>query len=268
MSLYKQPWVWIVILALLISGVIIISQDNEGSFFKKEKENEVALTVNGSEISKEEFLGYTEGIIEYQMEVYGMSEEEVMDSAVKLATQKIVLSDFIDTKGIQITEEEVQEKYDDYKQYYPTPSGEELPPFDEARADIEYEVKVDKLIEMYLSEAEITDEEVVSFYEVQEQQMEEMGTGEMPSFEESEEDIKDYLLEQKATSLIQEELEKLIEEAEVDVLITIDEIEFPEKEEVDVPELEVDDEEVEVEMDEETETESETESETEEAEEE
>ncbi len=238
MPLYKQPWVWIVLLALLISGVVIVSQENEGSFFKKEKEDEVALTVNGSEVSKEEFLGYTKGIIDYQMEVYGMSEEEVMDSAVKLATQKIVLIEYMDGKEIKATEEEVQEKYDDYKQYYPTPSGEELPSFEDAREDLEYEVRIDKLIEMYINEAEVTDEEVISFYEMQKQQMEAMGAGEMPSFEESEEDIRGYLLEQKAVSLIQEELEKLIEEAVVDIFITIQEIEFPEKEEVEAPEVE------------------------------
>ncbi|MCF7845267.1 MAG: SurA N-terminal domain-containing protein [Candidatus Pacebacteria bacterium] len=241
MPLYKQPWVWIVLLAVLISGSIILFKEGD-SILNENEESEVALTVNGSEISKEEFLSYTENIIEYQMEVYGLSEEEVMDSAVKLATQKVVLSAYIDEKGIEATEEEVQEKYDEYKQYYPTPSGETLPAFEEAREDIEYEVRIDKLIEMYTAEAEVTDEEVNSFYEIQKIQMEQMGEGEMPSFEESEEDIREYLLEEKAISTIQEDLEQLIEDAEVEMFITIDEIDFPEKEEADLPEVEIEDE--------------------------
>jgi peptidyl-prolyl cis-trans isomerase SurA len=241
MPLYKQPWVWIVILAVLISGSIILFKGGD-SILNENEESEVALTVNGSEISKEEFLSYTKNIIDYQMEVYGLSEEEVMDSAVKLATQKVVLSAYIEEKGIEATDEEVQEKYNEYKQYYPTPSGETLPSFEEAKEDIEYEVKIDKLIAMYTAEAEATDEEVNSFYEIQKIQMEQMGEGEMPSFEESEEDIREYLLEEKAISTIQEDLEKLIEEAEVDMFITIDEIDFPEKEETDLPEVEIEDE--------------------------
>ncbi|MEA2092783.1 MAG: hypothetical protein U9P61_02340 [Patescibacteria group bacterium] len=240
MPLYKQPWIWIVLLAVLISGSIILFKEGD-SILDENKESEVALTVNGSEISKKEFLSYTKNIIEYQMEVYGLSEEEVMDFAVKLATQKVVLSAYIEEKGIKTADEEIQEKYDEYKQYYPTPSGEALPSFEEAKEDIEYEVKIDKLIEMYISEVEVADEEINSFYEIQKIQMEQMGVEEMPSFEESKEDIRGYLLEEKAISTIQEDLEQLIEDAEVDMFITIDEIDFPEKEETDLPEVEIED---------------------------
>jgi FKBP-type peptidyl-prolyl cis-trans isomerase (trigger factor) len=239
MPLYKQPWVWIVLLAILISGWVLFSKEGDNIFNESEKD-EVSLTINGSEISKEEFLGYADNIIEYQMEVYGLSKQEVMDSAVKLATQKIVLSAYVDEKEIEVTDEEVQEKYNEYKQYYPTPSGETLPSFEEAREDIEYEVKIDKLIAIYTSEIEVTDEEVASFYEIQKEQMEETGSGEMPLFEDSEADIKDYLLEQKAINIIQEDLEKLIADAEVDMFITIDEIDFPE-EEAELPEVEIED---------------------------
>jgi hypothetical protein len=255
MNFHKQAWFWIIVFAVFVSGAIFYFQDEDRDFFKSSSKDEVALTVNGTSVSEEDFLDYIEVVNEQQMMQGGMTEEEIMDAAVEVAVQKVVLSKLMDEKEISTEESEVESKYEEYEIYF---QGD-APSFEELEDDLIYEVRIDKLISLY-TEGDVSDEEVRAVYDGQAEQMEEMGA-EYPPFEEVEEDIREYLLREKAISAIQEELDVLIEEAVVETFISIDDIELSEEEEdATVPQLEVEPE-VGEEIEEEVEDQEETEEE-------
>ncbi|GEM_PF-2568786 len=234
MEFYKQVWFWIILAALLIAGGIIIFRD-EISIEPSVKEENVAIRVDGEVITRDEFSHYVDHIAEErQMTGRELDKEEILDEAVDNAIKEVLFSRYIEEKGYELEEKEIEEIYEMEKMQMEAfmPEGEDFPEFEEAKEQIKEMMRAEKLIDEYAEGIEITEEELRDMYEeeIAYMEMQDMGEEDIPPFEEIKEDIKENLMMQRAVMLIEEKLEELKEEAEIEVLVSVDDIDLPETE--------------------------------------
>ncbi len=213
----KQGWVWIIIVAILIAGAIII--------FRGEIEvDQTVLKVNQTPVTQSEFNSYIDQVIqEYQM--YGMEpgEMELKADAVRTAIQRIVLLEYANEKEIVPSKEEIEDRYQEYKDQHEMGMmpGEELLTLAQAEEDLIEIIKIEKLIELYGEEVEITDEDLERDYAEYLEQAEMMEMEEILTFEEIKGDLEEYLIQERAIDAILETLDRLTQEAEVEIFIDI-----------------------------------------------
>ncbi len=241
MPLYKQAWLWIILFAVLLSGGIIWTRSDLEMPAFLEKEEDIAMRVNGSVVTKEEFMQNADLVIaQYQSSGMEIDREEVKNSVVDWMVEEIILFDYLEERNIEITEEEMKALYDEQKkQMEGMMSMEDYPSFEEEKEEIEIILKIQKLLEIYGEDVDVSEEEVQNAYDNQVAQMEQMEMGDdIPSFEEAKSDIERRLIQEKAGGLITETLEKIKEEAEIEIFIELEDIEIPEQAapEFDVPE--------------------------------
>lgn len=241
MPLYKQTWLWIILFAVLFSGGIIWTRSDLEMPAFLEKEEDIAMRVNDSVVTKEEFMQNADLVIaQYQSSGMEVDREEVKNNVVDWMVEEIILFDYLEERDIEINEEEMKNLYDEQKkQMEGMMSMEDYPSFEEEKEEIEIIVKIQKLLEIYGEDVDVSEEEVQSAYDNQVAQMEQMEMGDnIPSFEEAKSDIERQLIQEKAGGLITETLEKRKEEAKIEIFIELEDIEIPEQvsPEFDVPE--------------------------------
>ncbi len=189
---------------------------------KEEKEN-VAVIVNGIEITEEDLEKYIEDTVVYRAGE-DLADEEIREEAIEEAIWTILEDQYFEEKGITVSEREISEELDFIISNHPDAETEEE--FFEimltegfTRREIErtlmYRIRAEKLGEIMAKDIEITEEQLFEYYKELEKKFE--GKPLKP-FEE----IKDILRENLAKSLAEEtiydEIEKRREEAEIEIM--------------------------------------------------
>ncbi len=233
MPLYKQSWVWIILVAIILGGgVLLFGFGDNIEFNDVTEEEEVALRVDDSVITKDKFSFYVDEVVrQYQMSGMEIDEKEVLNNAIEFAIEELLLFDFIDEKEIEASDEEIVSFYENEKRQRMEVAPEsEFPTFEEIEEDIEKEIQINRLIEIYKEEVNVSEEDLREVYDNQVVQMEMMEIEEIPSFDEMSNDIRNQLLEEKSITIIREILTERREEVDLEILIDVSEIEIPERE--------------------------------------
>ena len=261
MDIFKKSWFWIVVVAVVIAGAILINS------FVMDGE-EVALRVNDQEFTQSEF-DQTVDRVAQEFQMYGMqaSEEEIKDQAIDRLVQEALLLEYAQSEGLDVSQEEIDDEFDEVMMMYGAQSEEEFlaqlesEGFEdktEVEDVLEFEVQINKLLEIYSDNVEVTDEELEEAYEDYVAQMEQMQQmqgedamdQEIPSLEELEEELRADMIEQKATPLLLETIEEMREDADIEVFVDEDEVEDLDMEEEMQVEPEPGQEDMEIEIDE------------------
>ncbi len=239
----KKPLLWILILVfVVVAGVAVkISEEELAS-------EDVALKVNNTVFDYEEFNNIAKGVAqEFQMYGTDITREIVKEEAVERAVQQAILLEYATEKEVEATEEEINTKFNEVMELYGEENEEDFLSSLEkegihSRKEIDdilmSEIKINKLIEIYEDDQEVTEEELAEAYNEYTAQVEMFGgeeEEEVPSFEEVKEDLRKGMIQERAVSSLLEKIEELKKEAEIEVFITEEELEIddflPEEEE-------------------------------------
>ncbi len=261
MDIFKKAWFWIIIVAVVIAGGIL--------FFVED--DDVALRVNDREFTQAEF-DQTIDQVNQEFQMYGMpaDEDQIREQAIDRMIQEALLLEYAEAEGLDVTQEEIDDEFNEIMMMYGSQSEEEFLAQLEAegfenRAEVEevleLEVQINKLIDLYSDQVEITDEELQEAYDDYVAQMEDMQGSEgmdqeIPSLEDVEEDLRADVIEQKVTPLLLETIEEMKDEADIEVLVDEEDVDV----EIEEPEMgegmqiqpedgEMDGEEMEIEID-------------------
>ncbi|MBM7570277.1 SurA N-terminal domain-containing protein [Aquibacillus albus] len=186
-------------------------------------ENEVVATVNGEEISGQEYnMMYAQ--TKMMLQQYGQTEsdsEQLKEQTLnELINQKLIQQDAKE-KGIEVPTEEVDSNIEQIKSQYETDEQfeETLASLqlteDSLRAQISFEVLLQEYLEQTVTDVEVTDQEVEEYYE----QIASQGGEDVPELDEVRDQIEEELLNQQKQSKIGEIAEQLREEGSVETLI-------------------------------------------------
>ncbi len=235
MDIFKKAWFWIIVVAVVVAGAIVA--------LNLEQE-EVAVRVNETTFSQAEFDSMVDQVVqEYQM--YGMQvdDEEAKDQAIDRAIQEALLIELAEEEGFEASEEEIQEEFDQIMMMYGAQSEEEFMTQLEAegfedREEIDdllaMEVQINKLVDLYGEDIEISDEEVREAYDQYAAQIIESGQ-EAPEFEEMEAEIRESLIQEEVNALLLNKIAEMEEEADIEVNVDQEDVEIEEEVEQEMP---------------------------------
>ncbi len=252
-NLIKQPLVWGLVGLIVVVGIVL-------SF---DLSNNDALRINDTVFSRNE-LNQIANQITQEFEMYGVSatKEEIKQETVDRAIQQTLILDYAKERGIEVTQEEINDQINQIMGMYQFQEEQEL--LDllreqgiSSRKELEnllsLEIKIDKLVELYSEEVDVTEEEARQAYDDYAQQMEGVSAmGEMDqeilTFKEMENDLKTQIAGEKVAPLLLSKIEELKEEAEIEIYIDIDDLDIREPEvDEQQPQMEIDPEEFDIE---------------------
>ena len=222
MDIFKKAWFWIIIVAVVVAGGILFFADSD----------DVALRVNDREFSQAEFDQVVDQVTqEFQMYGVPADDEQIREQAIDRLVQEALLLEYAEEKGLDASQEEIDDEFNQFMMMYGAQSEEEFLAQLEAegfedKAEVEdvleLEVQINKLIDIYSEEVDITDEELQQAYDDYVEQMEQMEGAEgqeVPTLEEIEEDLRQNMIQEEATPLLLETIEELREEADIEILV-------------------------------------------------
>ncbi|KMK76563.1 SurA N-terminal domain-containing protein [Alkalihalobacillus pseudalcaliphilus] len=235
----------VVALAIVIMMILSAcnSGDNEEGTAPEENQNEempqvnldvndypeVVATVNGDDIARDEFVPYLENQANMLVAFYGYDleseegketlqelEQAVLDVLVqdRLIMQKVEESDY------EVTEEELDQRYEMVLVQYGSGSEKELEEeleeygftLEDLRMDLEFQMKRDQYMNDHITFEEVTEDEVVTLYESRAEANEEIG-----ELEEERETLEAELVNQRRLEATQQHYEELKEDSEIDI---------------------------------------------------
>lgn len=191
---------------------------------------DVVAEVNGKEITGEDFEQTYTG--EFQQAAFQaqMSGQEIDEDALKqqiiegLIGQELLIQ-AADAEKLEATDEAIDEALANYAAQSQMESVEEFIAAlkengleeDEVKEQAATQVKIELLIDNNLGEVDTSDEVLQEIYDDVKKQQEEAGAEDFPSFEDSKEDIVEYVKNQKQAETIQTLVDKYREEADVTI---------------------------------------------------
>lgn len=147
-----------------------------GEFIDESLIPDVIATVNGEEIYKDIFVSSLENMINAQrIQTDDENAEQIInelkDELIERIVDERLLTQAADEKGIEVTEQEIEENLVPITSRFE--SDEELEKrlqeegfsMEDLRADIERLIKLDKFIEEYTTDVEITEEQLQQAYD-------------------------------------------------------------------------------------------------------
>ncbi|MFD2044299.1 SurA N-terminal domain-containing protein [Ornithinibacillus salinisoli] len=187
---------------------------------EKVAEDEVVATINGTEVTGDQYnpvyLQTKLNAANYGMDV---SDQEALKEQTinELIAQELIKQEAED-KGVEVTDEEVQNELDVYKEE----NGDEFSAYleqvqiteDEFKDQIGFTLMLNKYMEQELQVDEISDEEIKDTYDQLKEENEDI-----MSFEEAKTVLKQNLTKQKQNELLQAKIDELKEQAEIETLI-------------------------------------------------
>ncbi len=219
--------------------------DDEATLpYQEEEEGEVALRVNDTTYSFEEFKQtFEQTASEMQMQGMQVTKSEVKETTVERIVQEALLVEYAKERGVEVTREELDEYIEEVMQMVGAETHEELVEhlevegigsMEELEDILEREILIMNLVSDYAEEVDITDEAAEEAYDDYTEQMGMFAEPEdISTFEEMEGEIKEGLAQEEVFPLILAKVEELKEEADIEIFITEDDLEF---EEMEVPE--------------------------------
>ncbi|MGP4059979.1 SurA N-terminal domain-containing protein [Halobacillus sp. H74] len=201
-------------------------QENSGQSDETANEEEATgpvAVVNGEELSREEFNQQLD-IMKQQYEQYGMDiegqEDQIKQSVVDQMIGAELLSQKAEEADIEISSEEVDQRYEEMTGQFENEEqlqaalDENNTTEEELKEQVKLQMKVDEYIAGETEETEVAEEELQTQYDTLKEQQEDVG-----SFEEVKPTLEQQLKTQKEHEQVTKLVEKLREEAEVEVKI-------------------------------------------------
>jgi len=193
----------------------------------------IVAEVNGEEITKEDFVGMYQQQFQQQMLQAQMSGQDVDEDSLKKQTadgmvdQRLLIQE-ANNRVSKVSEDEIDKVIDDLIEQFGLESKENMfnqfkeqgVDEEELMAEIEVQVKVEKLIAEEAGNIEPTDKEIEEAYEmIKSEQQEAEDDQDLPDFEEIKPQLKDHLKQQKEAEKVQDIVNKLREKADITVHI-------------------------------------------------
>lgn len=197
-------------------------EDFEVTEDEKLKDDEVVAKINDQEIKGEQYNALYPQI---KMQISSMGEDvgqgEMKDQTVEALVSQELLRQAAEEKGIEASDDEVDEQIDEFKsqdeeQYEAFLDQYQLTE-DTLKDQLKFELTLDQYAEEEFDDLEATDSEVKEMYAQLEAQG---GEGqEIPELEDVEDQIKAQITQQKKAEKTQEKVDELKEEADVKTMI-------------------------------------------------
>ncbi len=233
MKLYKQPWIWILVFSVAISGSIL--------YFKEEISNlmtgsDAVIRVNNKAVNEREFNAIFKQVEQSQAETVRaggeeLSEEKLREVAVETAVDQLLLMSFAEKKGVKVTEEDLEKFYNEiisidseietkaqlFDIWEKEGFGKE-----EMIMQIEVYLMYDKVYNKYSNEVKITEDDIKEAYEeyfswAMETDFSE--NEEVESYEEIREDLEVLVHQEKVFKKMEEDLDNFRKESNIEILI-------------------------------------------------
>ncbi len=206
--------------------------------------NGVAMRVNDNTFSYKE-INEIANQISQEFEIYGMSasKEEIKEETVERIIGQSLITQYAKERGIEVSQEEIDGQFREVMAMYGIENEEDflaqlemqgMENKEEIEELLSFEIKVNKLINLYGEEVDVSDEDVRDYYDDYVLQMESMMNQEgmedteqeILSFEEMELDLRTQLAGEKATPLILNKIEELREEAIIEIYFSVDDLDI------------------------------------------
>lgn len=199
------------------------SKENEEIKISKDEkvaEDEIVVNVNDTEVTGTQ---YNPVYLQTKMRMYQFGQDIEDKDAIKdqtldeLIAQELLKQD-ADKQGITVSDDEVQEEFDTFKEENKEQFAAYLEQFQLTESNFKEQIQLSLLLEKYIDKEvkveKVSDDEVKETYDKLKEQ-----NDELPKFEEAEEMIKNNLQEQKEQEALKSIIEKLKEKAKIKTLI-------------------------------------------------
>ncbi len=238
-NLFKKPLFWIIAIFVIFTGITLSVLESEEFGI----DEDVALRVNETTYSFEEFEDAADRVSqEFQMQGMEATEEEIKEHTIERIVQEALLVEHASEKGIEVTQEEVEEQFKETMEMSGMENEEEflsqlemqgIKSREELEELLKTEVKIMKLIDLYAEDIEITDEEMEEAYDEYVQYMEgfegmEGMEQEVLPFEEMEGDMKKGLAQERVYPILLSKIEEMEKEADIEIFVEKEDLQLEE----------------------------------------
>ncbi len=263
-NLIKNPLFWITVILIVFVVVTVFIHDEEAFVGEEDVVDEnIAIRINETTYTIDAFNNMLNGVNqELQMQGVEETKEELKDRTIEAMTQEALLIEYATDKGIEVTQEEIDEQFEQAMMMSGVENEEEFLSQIEMQQGIEgrdaiddilkSDITINKLIELYEEEVEVTDEELQQTYDQYVQQMEQFEgvegmEQEILSYEDAEGEMVDSLVQEKIYTLIISKIEEMEEDADIEIFIEDEDLELEEVSMPDMPQIDPEEMEIEVE---------------------
>ncbi len=232
MNIFKEAWVWIIIISIVISAGIIFFNDGINLFLEKE----IVIVVNKEKMDRKEFSGVLKQAEQNYLQSSqstgeDFSEEDLNQFAVDMAVEQLLFLSYAKKLGISLSKQEMDDFYKEIieKDEKITNVDELFSSWEEDgfnRQEMERQVKIymlyDKIYKKYETETEITQDDLEKAYEEYLSWMKEVGSSaeeEVMPFEEIKEELRSFIVQEKAIEKMEGDVEKFRGESKIEILI-------------------------------------------------
>ncbi len=214
-------------LMILLSLTLVVVACGNNDADAEVDEEEVMLRVNDRTVTKQEYdeqLDEQMQMLGPQLEQLPEEQREMMEAQMKMSMQeqmksRLVLLDAAREEGIEVADEDVDEFVDEHLQ--PGQLDQLIEQLGITEAEMYDRLREDVAIERFVSKQideeseEITEDEMRQHYDMHQQRM--AGPeGEVPEFEEVEDQIRMELEQRQEQELVDQLLQPLMEEADIE----------------------------------------------------
>lgn len=188
---------------------------------------DVVATVNGEEITKEQFdTAFEQTKLAYQQQGINIEDDENVLEEAKMMTvnelvQESVLHQEFEKRGYEARQAQIEEMVEEVKSQFG--SDEEFEEvlnmnqmtLEDLEEQIVLQIKFEKLIEQEFQTITVSEDEARDYYSMLQEQNEEFDE----PFEDVRADIESFLKEQKTGEKLQQLVEELMDNSEIEILI-------------------------------------------------
>ncbi len=221
---------------LAVISIIVLTIAFSLFYNSNSNSSDVALKINGVEFSRIEFQREFDSVFnEYKSYGIEINKEKIKESTIDRLTEIAIVTEKIEELGIDVSKEEIQTQIDRNIAMFGLETEEDFIDLllgegisqGEIDKAIDYEVKVNKLVDYFSKDFEPTEEDLREKYN---SYLASMGELETMSFDEMKEELKDRAIEDFGVQKIFELIEEKKETVTVEVLIADKDIIFEEVE--------------------------------------
>lgn len=224
-NIFKKYWFWVSIAGIVVIGSALYFQSSDKNIIDNDS---VAVRVNDTVFTYEEFENTSQQLVQ-EFEMYGMeaTEEEIKEEVIQRLIQQALLGQHVAEKDLQVSQEELNQQVNEIMAMLGVQNEEELleqlkmqgiESMGEFKDLLTFEIGINKLIDLYSKDIDISEEQLKEFYDDYAQQMEELEQ-DVLLFEELKEDIRRELAYEEVTAILLSKIEELKEKAEIEIFI-------------------------------------------------
>ncbi len=236
-ELFKKPWLVIVIVSLIISAAILIEGGVDFSIntdrpteTKNEEGQRTVLRVEDITFSYLEFQNLLEQVkSQATWEDREISDEEAHQEALDMLIDQGVLIKYAEQRGLIPSQEDINNRFNEIVAGYGMSEEEFLSQLaqdgissrEEVDALIKHELAVSALFDIYIDGIEVSDDDIINYYEKYIEELVDMGLGEdeLPKFEEVEEFMRSNIVYEMAIEKLTQKAREIREEFDIEIML-------------------------------------------------